>query len=91
MEGAILALKSRRNSLAAISRLPPEILSKIFVCCAATSGLTMDWVKATHVSRHWRTVAMGCRVYLKRVIESMVKGVRYIVKDRLADKLSSSL
>ncbi|EDR14527.1 uncharacterized protein LACBIDRAFT_305207 [Laccaria bicolor S238N-H82] len=63
MEGAIRALKSRRNSLAAISRLPPEILSKIFVCCAATyelPQLTMNWVKITHVSRHWRTVAIGC-------------------------------
>jgi hypothetical protein len=63
MEGAIRALRSRRNSLAAISRLPPELLSKIFVCCAATYGpphLTMDWVKVSHVSRHWRTVAIGC-------------------------------
>ena len=63
MEGAIRALKSRRNSLAAISRLPPEILSKIFVCCAATYKPvqpTMDWVKVSHVSRHWRTVAIGC-------------------------------
>jgi hypothetical protein len=63
MEGAIRALKSRRNSLAAVSRLPPEILSKIFVCYAATyepAQLTMDWVKVTHVSRHWRTVAIGC-------------------------------
>ena len=63
MEGAIRTLMSRRNSLAAISRLPPEILSKIFLCCAATYELpqfTMDWVKVTHVSRHWRTVAIGC-------------------------------
>ena len=60
MEGAIRALKSRRNSLAAISRLPPEILSKIFLCCAATYEPTMDWVGVTHVSRHWRTVAIGC-------------------------------
>jgi len=63
MEGAIRALKSRRNSLAVISRLPPEILSKIFVCCAATyehAHLNIDWVKVTHVSRHWRTVAIDC-------------------------------
>ncbi|EDR14005.1 uncharacterized protein LACBIDRAFT_305345 [Laccaria bicolor S238N-H82] len=63
LEGAIRALKSRRNSLAAISRLPPEILSKIFVYCAATyelPQLTLDWAKITHVSRHWRNVAIGC-------------------------------
>ena len=63
MEGTIRALKSRRNSLAAISCLPPEILSKIFVCCAATYDsppLSMDWVQVTHVSRHWRTVAISC-------------------------------
>ncbi|KIK01161.1 hypothetical protein K443DRAFT_576640 [Laccaria amethystina LaAM-08-1] len=66
LEGAIRALKSRRNSLAGISRFPTEILSRIFICCAATcergepAQLTMDWVKVTHVSRHWRTVAIGC-------------------------------
>ena len=59
MEEAI-TLKSRRNSLAAISRLPPEILSKIFAATIKPWLLTMDWVKVTHVSHHWRTVAIGC-------------------------------
>jgi len=60
MEGAIRALKS---SLVAIWGLPPEILSKVFVCCAATykpAQPTMDCVKVTHLSRHGRTVAIGC-------------------------------
>lgn len=32
MQEAIRALKSRRNALAAISRLSPKVPSKIFVC-----------------------------------------------------------
>ncbi|KIK01168.1 hypothetical protein K443DRAFT_7101 [Laccaria amethystina LaAM-08-1] len=44
MEGAILALKSRRNSLAAISRLPPEILSKIFPPMSHAIGEQWPWV-----------------------------------------------
>jgi hypothetical protein len=45
---------------------------------------------AEYSTHRWNCVPYPWRVYLKRVIESMVKGVRYIVKDRLADKLSSS-
>ena len=60
MEEAIRALKSCCNSLAAISRLPPEILSRIFAATIEPGLLTMDWVEVTHVSCHWRTVAIGC-------------------------------
>ncbi|EDR14561.1 uncharacterized protein LACBIDRAFT_305271 [Laccaria bicolor S238N-H82] len=83
MEGAIRELKSRRNSLAAISRLPPEMLSKIFVCCAAThepQQLNMDWVKVTHVSRHWRTVAIGCPQLWSTLVFARPKWVEEMLK-----------
>ncbi|EDR14558.1 uncharacterized protein LACBIDRAFT_305268 [Laccaria bicolor S238N-H82] len=83
MEGAIRALKSRRNSLAAISRLPPEILSKIFLYCAATyrrPQLNMDWVRVTHVSRHWRTVAIGCPQFWTTLVFARPRWVEEMLK-----------
>ncbi|KJA27988.1 hypothetical protein HYPSUDRAFT_792213 [Hypholoma sublateritium FD-334 SS-4] len=64
---AILALKYQRNSLASISRLPAEILSQIFsfVKLSLTGGIysrftnSLAWIKITHVSTHWRYVAMN--------------------------------
>lgn len=57
---AILALKFQRNRLAFISQLPPEILSRIisFLKAAYYPYNSLAWIKATHVSTHWREVAM---------------------------------
>jgi len=77
MEGAIRAPKS------AISGLPPEILSKIFVCCAATyepAQLTVEWVKVTHVSRHRRTVAIGCPRSCATLVFAQLRWVEEMVK-----------
>lgn len=60
---AILALKYQRNRLAFISRLPPETLSHIiaFVKVAQYPSIlnSLAWIKVTHVSTHWRDVAMN--------------------------------
>ncbi|KAG5638349.1 hypothetical protein H0H81_000482 [Sphagnurus paluster] len=61
LEDSIRLLKSKRNILAPISRLPPEILSKIFAFRAAEAAegpSPLGWIKLTHVSRHWRAVAL---------------------------------
>ncbi|KAF8195573.1 hypothetical protein BJ912DRAFT_1141215 [Pholiota molesta] len=61
----ILALKSHRNRYAPFSRLPPEIICKIFTF-AKIPGLDYYWrgqpmklIKLTHVTRHWRSVALN--------------------------------
>ncbi|KDQ51861.1 hypothetical protein JAAARDRAFT_210836 [Jaapia argillacea MUCL 33604] len=63
-------IRTRRNEHAPISRLPPEILSRIFVICTSNWDHSSDqlrrqphrylWVKVTHVCRRWRTVALDC-------------------------------
>ncbi|KAG6860886.1 hypothetical protein C0995_006441 [Termitomyces sp. Mi166 len=63
LEDSIRALRSRRNMLAPISQLPPETLSKIFSCCIADCAESinpLEWIRVTHVSRHWRAVALDC-------------------------------
>jgi hypothetical protein len=51
-------LKTRRNTLAYISRLPTEIISKIFTTLAYSSlehGSGLSWIRSvTAVCGHWR-------------------------------------
>ncbi|THU87968.1 hypothetical protein K435DRAFT_324107 [Dendrothele bispora CBS 962.96] len=68
-EDAIRELRSHRNSLAPISQLPPEMLSKIFMLCvtpnenqaAISPRYRWSWIKVSHICRHWRYVALECR------------------------------
>src|SRR6202044_2256221 len=59
------AVRTRRNMLAFISRMPPEILSQIFECCVNDtrryiSGIPDNyWFKFSHVCQHWRHVALN--------------------------------
>ncbi|KAF8189344.1 hypothetical protein BJ912DRAFT_967237 [Pholiota molesta] len=65
-EASILALKSQKNNLAPISRFPPEILCRIFSFVKKeTQGISGEWTRyrlrwivVTHVSSHWRRVAI---------------------------------
>ncbi|KAK0446779.1 hypothetical protein EV421DRAFT_1734027 [Armillaria borealis] len=60
-EEAVRQLKSRRNTLAPISQLPPEMLSRIFlfVSYPRESYKSLLWINVSHVSQHWRAVALG--------------------------------
>ncbi|KAJ8588943.1 hypothetical protein M405DRAFT_818920 [Rhizopogon salebrosus TDB-379] len=61
---SIRALRSRRNSLARISCLPPEILTTVFKHVEEEnySGVYHypRCLTVTHVCRHWRRVALEC-------------------------------
>ncbi|KAG2012987.1 hypothetical protein CC2G_009930 [Coprinopsis cinerea AmutBmut pab1-1] len=70
LEEEIRRLKSDRNELTEIARLPPEILSQVFIhyqqfCTSAPwwhgEVWRFDWTEVTHVSRFWRSTALGCR------------------------------
>ncbi|TFK67015.1 hypothetical protein BDN72DRAFT_771317, partial [Pluteus cervinus] len=72
--GQIQELKARRNSLAAISQLPPELLLRIFSFVQAQ--LFKDdlkryyrWTAITHVSQQWRDVAIGQRSLWSGIIQ----------------------
>ncbi|EAU82606.2 hypothetical protein CC1G_07888 [Coprinopsis cinerea okayama7 len=76
LEDEIRRWKSSRNELSVISRLPPEVLTRIFeaykqMCDRyGRTGNTpqprqhyiklYQWTRVTHVSRYWREVALGC-------------------------------
>ncbi|KAF5357691.1 hypothetical protein D9758_007487 [Tetrapyrgos nigripes] len=60
-------LKTRRNELVPISRLPEELLSKFFKLCVrpkknyyAPMFHRWSWTKVSHICKHWRNVALGC-------------------------------
>jgi hypothetical protein len=69
-EEAVRELKSRRNLLAPISRLPAEILCAVFMFCSVPEPLTpasfgsvdtrWRWIIVTHTSRLWRSIALSC-------------------------------
>jgi hypothetical protein len=58
--------KTRRNTLAPISLLPAEILSKIFTTLASScfdhsDGTDLSWIcSVTAVCGHWRAIALEC-------------------------------
>ncbi|KAF9245224.1 hypothetical protein BU15DRAFT_41300 [Melanogaster broomeanus] len=66
---SICALRTQRNALSPISRLPPEILATIFVHCARLyfgdfrlpcAWQVPPWVNVSYICRHWRDVALNC-------------------------------
>ena len=68
----LCSLLMRRNTLAPISLLPPEILARVFrllaldeppFSCKQNSG----WIRTTHVCRHWRQVALGDSLLWARI------------------------
>lgn len=60
-EEAARELRTRRNSLASIAILPPEILSRVFRFASIlwqTYKHSTTWTVVTHVCRRWRLVAL---------------------------------
>ncbi|KAJ3506810.1 hypothetical protein NMY22_g17129 [Coprinellus aureogranulatus] len=66
----IEALESHYNSLSLPNRIPPEILSKIFLIVASYSKYKdeddddynedLKWIRVMHVCRYWRETALNC-------------------------------
>ncbi|KAI0045594.1 hypothetical protein FA95DRAFT_116160 [Auriscalpium vulgare] len=56
-------VRARRNTLLPVSRLPPEIIEKVFVWLCLLDPLTvtsLGWIpRATHVCQAWRLTAIG--------------------------------
>ncbi|TFK63489.1 hypothetical protein BDN72DRAFT_847572 [Pluteus cervinus] len=107
-------LKLQRNSLSVTYTLPTEVLSKIFtitqIACRESFAYllshpfaeTRTWLSMTHVSQHWRNVALECselwceidllpetavRSFLLR---SKRRGLEVYVKDKLSSRGQSA-
>ena len=62
LEERIRTLKSRRNGLSPISRLPPEILCNIFSLIEdvfSSNRSPKFWTNFSQVSHHWRSTALS--------------------------------
>ena len=57
------SLKSRRNALTPVSRMPPELFSRCFTLVVKSSPNSSDGgyelISITHVCRHWRNIALS--------------------------------
>src|ERR1700721_1096331 len=73
-----LALPNAAKPTIPCLTLPPELLSMIFIACAAPpSGplnpshwflsSNMQWIAVTHVCRYWRSVALRCADLWRRL------------------------
>lgn len=70
LTSSLYDLRSQRNALSYISRLPIEVLGDIFVHCASDYHYqehhpplrsdAPDWVNVSYVCRQWRNVALDC-------------------------------
>ncbi|KAJ3539757.1 hypothetical protein NMY22_g4593 [Coprinellus aureogranulatus] len=74
LERELRALRTCTNKTTVTCRLPPEVLSTVFIVlksmhatCLKRSALNwnrwgedLSWIRATHVCRHWRQVALNC-------------------------------
>ncbi|EPQ57323.1 hypothetical protein GLOTRDRAFT_137673 [Gloeophyllum trabeum ATCC 11539] len=69
-------LRSQRNELAPVSKLPPEVLAHIFSICSILEPFVIQppygtplhsWFKVTQVCKHWREVALNCAPLWHRI------------------------
>ena len=71
-------LRSLRNSLAPISLLPPKVLAKVFHFLSLEDPprfrkQKLGWIRATHVCRLWRQVALGDSSLWARISGTAIK------------------
>ncbi|ETW76406.1 hypothetical protein HETIRDRAFT_480534 [Heterobasidion irregulare TC 32-1] len=60
LKARLAILKSQRNTVALISQLPTEILTHILSLLRLDGRHDSSRLKATHVCRRWREVALAC-------------------------------
>ena len=59
LEESILALRRRRNALAPISCLPPEVFSTIFSFVRAEEPDHLECLNISHICRQWREIVLS--------------------------------
>lgn len=59
LQAEIKELMTKRNELAPISVLPPELLARVFIWTRNDVYPRRSWLRVTHVCRHWRETALS--------------------------------
>ncbi|TFK69275.1 hypothetical protein BDN72DRAFT_733074, partial [Pluteus cervinus] len=75
LQERIRSLRSTRNTLSLIHRLPPEVMAQIFKQFQGfyrgsgrrVTSLT-QWIKVTHISQHWRNIAQSCKTLYTTIL-----------------------
>ncbi|KAF7430839.1 hypothetical protein PC9H_006553 [Pleurotus ostreatus] len=80
LDNSARTLRGRRNALAPISTLPPEILSMVFMYAEAASNNSLAWIKVSHVCQHWRAVALDSPRLWTNIVLSRPKWTREMLK-----------
>ncbi|TFK62431.1 hypothetical protein BDN72DRAFT_848698 [Pluteus cervinus] len=79
LQERIRSLRSSRNALSPIHRLPPEVMAQIFLWyqllyrgniegsgrCAVSLP---KWIRVTHVSQHWRNIALTSKTLYSTIL-----------------------
>ena len=92
LEETIRALKSRRNELSPISRLPTEILCNIFKLQVTLNDWDIprpdSWNNFSQVSRHWRSLALSAPELWTDIILSCPRWTHEMLKRSKKAKLT---
>lgn len=90
LQDSIRALRTRRNTLAPINRFPPEILANVFAYSlpkiyprpdpSKENDEPYNWIAVTHVSRHWRNVALDNPILWSVLQFQVVRWVHEMVR-----------
>ena len=92
LEETIRALKSRRNELSPISRLPTEILCNIFKLQVTLNDWDIprpdSWNNFSQVSRHWRSLALSAPELWTDIILSYPRWTHEMLKRSKKAKLT---
>ncbi|TFK62433.1 hypothetical protein BDN72DRAFT_777086, partial [Pluteus cervinus] len=84
LQDRIRSLRSSRNTLAPIHRLPPEVMTQIFMWVqllyrgtlernAIDAAFLPKWIRATHVCQHWRGVALSSKALYTTILSQNLK------------------
>ena len=91
-----ISLLTRRSFLSPISRIPLEILTRIFHFlaleeppCSDEQGL--GWIRATHVCRLWRLVALGDSTLWARIVGLPTDTELMLISEMLARAANAPL
>ena len=85
---SIRALKSRRNELSPISRLPTEILCNIFKFSLTDYPRPETWTNFNQVSQHWRSSALSAPELWTNIILSYPRWTQEMLKRSKKAKLT---